>query len=349
MVASETNTNRRRLFKRNQHRHRVSTRVRGNTSCVKKIGTSTDKKNGFFGNRCGSFNFFFGIILNKIKQWYAALGTGFLLILQFNCAGHFLGNASGTAARKQLEAVRSFAIVYKKAPLEELTGFDLLILDPDAYDSAAFGGLTRRGKIVLGYLNVGEVETYRWYASEVPPNWVLKANPNWPHHNFVNVKKRGWRKLVVQKIARRILQKGAQGFFLDSVDLASPARNPHLKSAMVKLIRQLHGRYPTKFLLLNNGQFLLPEVASAVSGLAVENVFTEPEEQTVRHRPAGQVRRILENLKSLKEKYRLPIFLVDYFPQNGEVSVADWEAIARTYGMVLYVGDTLLQRVSPPF
>lgn len=278
------------------------------------------------------------------KVWLLFLG-GLFLAVTSNCTNRLESRRLVEEKTNPLGAVRSFAVIYRKVPLTKIGKFDLLILDPDAYTAADFTRLRRQGKIVLGYLNLGEVEAFRWYAPRVPESWLLGPNPDWPEHRFVNVKKKGWRKLVTQQIVPRIFQKGAQGLFLDSVDLASPARQPELQSAMVKLIRQLHRRFPDKLLIINNGQFLLPRVATAVSGLAAENVFTEPGSTSVTLRSVDEVMRIVHTLAELKHRFQLPVFVVDYVPESGNAPVHDWAIIARHYGLILYVGDPLLQRV----
>ena len=290
-----------------------------------------------------SFNFTNLSTMTKTRRLAFCLG---IFLIFVHCAGHFENRVPLPKMRAELGAVRSFAVIYKKVPLGELTPFDLLILDPDAYTRADFEELKAEGKILLGYLNVGEVESYRWYAGQVPKKWLLGVNPKWPEHRFVNVKKRGWRKLLIRKVAPRIFQRGADGLFLDSVDLASPGRRPKLRGAMVRLIRELHQKFPEKFLVLNNGQFLLRDVAEATSALAVENVFTKSDENGRVLRPAGEVSDILQNLQNLKKQFQLPVFVVDYLPPEGRTVVEDWYAIAHRYGLKLYVGDAFLQHVS---
>ncbi len=282
------------------------------------------------------------------KKERLVFGLGIFLLF-VHCAGHFQDRAPAEKMRHELEAVHSFAVIYKKVPLDELRPFDLLILDPDAYTQADFDRLKNQGKIVLAYLNVGELESYRWYAKRVPEKWLLGANPDWPEHRFVNVKKGGWRALLIREVAPHIFQKGAEGLFLDSVDLASPERYPRFRPAMAKLVRYLHEKFPQKFLVLNNGQFLFPDVAEATSALAVENVFTKSQKSGRTLRPAGEVSSILKNLQQLKAKFQLPVFVVDYFPPEGHAVVEDWYSIAHRYGLKLYVGDTYLRHISTAF
>lgn len=281
------------------------------------------------------------------KKWWVLAACVFGFVgMYVGCAPSVFHSGHKIQARPGLENVRSFAISYKKVPLSDFSSFDLIVLDPDAYSERDIHQLEKQGKIVLAYLNVGELETFRWYKTLVPDKWILEQNPEWPDHYFLDVRKRGWRRLLLNKIVPRVFWKGAQGLFLDSVDLAAPERYPELRGAMIHLIKSLRKKFPEKFLVLNNGQFFLQQVAENVNGLAVENVLTNPQGEKSPHvRSTGDVWEILKKLQKIKKKYRIPVFVVDYFPAREEVNVSDWYRLCREYGLVLYVGDYRFQRI----
>ncbi len=282
----------------------------------------------------------------KGKWWIPGACVLSFVAMYVGCAPSVFHLGRQTQARPGLEDIRSFAISYKKVPLSYFSSFDLVILDLDAYSARDIHRLEKKGKIVLAYLNVGELETFRWYKPLVPDKWILEQNPEWPEHYFVDVRKRGWRRLLLNKIVPRILRKSVQGLFLDSVDLAASERHPGLRGAMIHVIKSLHKKFPEEFLVLNNGQFLLQQVAEDVNALAVENVFTDPQGEKSSHlRTAGDVWETLQKLQKMKRKYRMPVFVVDYFPANEEVNVSDWYRLCREYGLILYVGDYRFQKI----
>ena len=51
-------------------------------------------------------------------------------------------------------------------------------------------------------------------------SWTLADNPNWPGHTFVDARETGWQELVRTTAVRRALGIGADGVFLDMLDVA---------------------------------------------------------------------------------------------------------------------------------
>ena len=89
----------------------------------------------------------------------------------------------------------------------------LVIADPD---SLAPEFLIKSSNILfIGYLSVGEVESYRWYWQTVKGKpWILDHNPHWPGSRYVDVRAQEWQELLLSREIPRILEKGYQGVFL---------------------------------------------------------------------------------------------------------------------------------------
>ena len=273
----------------------------------------------------------------------ALFGMG-LLMLRCSCIRQI--DRLSLPALKGLEQIRSFVIVYSKVPLFQLQPFDLVILEGDLYSREEIVSLRLQHKIVLAYLNIGEVETYRPYADQIPPKWLIGPNPDWPDHYFINPTEKGWRKLLKHEVIPPLLDKGVQGFLLDSVDLASSGRYPKFKRAMVQLIRWLHQCCPETYLILNNGQFLLDKVANQVHGLLIEEVFTVVDEDGQYHsRSVNEQFALLNRIRAIKERWNIPIFVVDYFPTNDSLNCKEIQQISRRYGFIYYLTTQHAERI----
>src|ERR1700752_256390 len=104
----------------------------------------------------------------------------------------------------QAQQVRWVCYYADSAPLSTLSKFDLFVFDSDAHPAIA--PLKERGKTVVGYLSIGEVNSTRAYFSEVKAQTlVLSKNKNWKDSLFVDVRNPLWTQRVVEQLVPKIL------------------------------------------------------------------------------------------------------------------------------------------------
>src|SRR5262245_38600002 len=115
---------------------------------------------------------------------------------------------AGTA---HLDAQTRWAAYYSNsAPIPEFDGFSLLVLDSDHHPALQY--LLGQGKMLLGYLSVGEVERNRSYFAAVrSENILLQENRNWAGSYFVDVRDPRWSKRVLEELIPQILKSGFGG------------------------------------------------------------------------------------------------------------------------------------------
>ena len=223
------------------------------------------------------------------------------------------------AHANSLSQVHSWAVFYgDSAPLKNLQKPDLLVLEPDQpWDPTT---IRRPGQIILAYLSLGEVNHSRRYYPELAEatGSLLGKDPNWPEASLVDPRSSVWRSMVLDRIAPSLFALGYDGFFLDTLDVGSylqaKGKYPGADRAMAKLVLGLKQRFPQAILLSNGGLSLLPETAKALSGLAVESVFTDyqfkPAKYREREARAALARQ--EELGALGTRYGLPVFVIEY-------------------------------------
>ena len=247
-----------------------------------------------------------------------------------------------------LEHVQTFAVVYRHVVPDRLLPFDMVILEAEHYRADEIERLRRAGKIVIGYVNVGEIEAYRTFADQVPERWKLADNQHWPGHTFINPGWRGWRNLLQEHVLDRMREKGFHGLFLDSVDLAAPWRFPKTRRDMVKLIRWIHQQYPEMLLILNNGLFLLDDLVDSVHGVLIEELFfTVDQEGRYDVRPTNDRIMLLKDILRAKTRWNLPVFLVDYCPAPPPQICRDIKRMSSLLGLPHFVTDYHLTRLYP--
>ena len=241
--------------------------------------------------------------------------------------------------RAALASARSFLPVLS-APAEHdlLADADVVILDPDPYTAADLAALRREGVLSLGYVNIGEAETWRSFYDDVDRAWILGANPVWEGHEFVDAREEGWQSLVVERVAGAVVQKEFDGLFLDMADVASPGVHPETREGIEALILRLRATYPTHLLVMNRGLFLLDAVEPALDGLVVEGVFSRHNFETNRtEKTARETRdRLVAALGGFRARTGGAALVIDYADTDALRRYA--QAAARREGLTAFIG-----------
>jgi len=213
--------------------------------------------------------------------------------------------------------------------------------------------LKRQGGTLLGYINIGEVETYRRHFQELDTTLLIKKNPNWEGHYYVRVNDPQWENFVVERIAPPILSKGFHGLFLDMVDVASPWLYPEFEPGIIEIIKRLRKEYPDIIIVMNAGTFLASKVAHDIDAILVESVFHTYDFSGKRYLPQTEpaILSRVQELSALQDSLDLPILTIDYVEPSDTVASYRAAYASRTFGFIPFISrialDTLLIQPSP--
>ena len=247
--------------------------------------------------------------------------------------------------RAALVSARSFLpVLSAPAGHDLLAGEEVVILDPDPYTADDIAALRREGVLSLGYVNIGEAETWRSFYDDVDRSWILGINPVWEGHEFVDAREEGWQSLVVDRVAGSVVAKEFDGLFLDMADVASPGVHPETREGMEALILRLRATYPTHLLVMNRGLFLLDAVEPALDGLVVEGVFSRHDfktDRTIKTEPEAR-RRLVAALDGFRERTGGAALVIDY--ADTDVLRRYAQSGARREGFTTFIGSVELGR-----
>lgn len=221
------------------------------------------------------------------------------------------------------------------APFSTLSKFDLLIFDSDSHPALA--PLKERGKTVIGYISIGEVNSTRSYYNDVKAqNLVLQENKNWPGSFFIDVRNPLWTRRVIEELIPKIIQKGFNGIFLDTIDNApyleetDRQRYRGMADAMVTLIKTIRRNFPTIKIVANRGFDILPKFEGAIDMVLGESIVPE------------QVR-LLQDLK--RRRPNVTILTLDYINPSDRNAVIQAYRRQRANGFSPYVSTRELNMV----
>jgi uncharacterized protein (TIGR01370 family) len=245
---------------------------------------------------------------------YSVLAPVLLGLLLLSGCSPFTNTEAEPELPPRIKAVESFAVYFSNPWRDTLTTFDLVVLDPDNRSTKEIQQLRKQGTLPIAYVNLGEAESYRYFFDQINSDWLLGPNPNWPNHYYVDARKAGWRRLLLNTVIPNIMDKGFQGLFFDMVDTALPGLYPETKPGMIRLIEDIRQAYPDDLLIMNNGLFLVDEVHPSLDALIVENVFTRYDFDANRYVKTAQPERdrLVKQLHEHRKNYGLRPFLLNY-------------------------------------
>ncbi len=272
----------------------------------------------------------------------------FLAMLWFGCAAK--NRKLTELTDKSLE---NWVCVYSEhASPDEIRKFDLAVLDSDAHPDLT--ALRNEGTILLGYVSLAEAGEYRWFWPRLAgKEWLVAKNPNWDSW-MIDVRSQEWQQIVLNEIIPRVIGKGFNGLFLDTIDTAEylekwhPGEKvPGAQAGLIELVKQIRKKYPHIYLVANRGFSMLDQLGPYLDGLVAESVFTTVdfgEHRTVM-RPKNQYESNLIQLRAARKKFKLLVFTLDYVDAGLERQIPDIIAMARAEGFLPFISTPQLDTV----
>lgn len=240
----------------------------------------------------------------------------------------------------------AFYVDYSARPNpDHLLAYDLSIIHPTAEADLAAG--QRLGNRYLAYLSVVEIAADAPYRQEALTAGItpLMKNPLW-NSDLADPADPKWRAFVIEKLARPAIERGFDGFLLDTVDSLrlidslAPDRAAAAREGLITLIRELRREFPGKELVMNRGFDLAGELGGkAIDGVLVESVFQTFDAKTRAFQPvAPELSRTLVDEIAKITRTGLPVYAVDYLPKQAAPElVAEAAAQIRGIGAVPFL------------
>lgn len=262
----------------------------------------------------------------------------------------------GTFGANAQPAPMPWAVYYAAAlPPSAFYGYDLVVFEPERHPPIE--PLIDRGKKVIGYLSLGEVNEGRAYFAEVKAEGLLRQeNQNWKGSYFVDVRDLRWTKRAVEDLVPDILRRGFQGIFIDTLDnpghleRTDPRVNAGMTEAAVRLVRTLRRNFPRMIIVLNRGYELLPSVERDIDMVLGESVYADYDFAEKKYGRVDEptYRQQVEILQAAARRQpKLKILTLDYWDPNDPKGIADIYRVQAANGFSPYVATVELDELIP--
>lgn len=267
-----------------------------------------------------------------------------------------LAGAALPSGREAAAGPLRWAVYYSdKEPPRAFSPYSLLVLDSRYHPPLQ--PLKDRGKTLLGYISLGEVEQHRPWFERVK-GWGILAdeNPNWPGSFYVDVRDRRWVKLVIEELVPALLHDGFNGIFLDTLDnpphleRTDPVRWAGMTEGAWRLVRGIRANWPHIRIMQNRAYEILPQTATAISDALGESVYAgwDFAEKKPHIQSEEDYRFQVEALKAAQGlNPRLNLFSLDYWDPADAEGMRAIYARQRANGFSPYVATVELDRLVP--
>ena len=173
-------------------------------------------------------------------------------------------------------------------------------LDPGLgnFSTTDVATLKNGGKnLVLSYLNIGSCESFRTYWTTVPSGFVscnantsaqLGSYSGYANETWMNPANTDYQNLIVNYVAPRLVAQGADGFFLDNMEIVehgTATRNGPCDASCAQggldIVRLLRAKYPSLVIVMQNATSTVTRLgttggvsfASLLDGISHESVY----------------------------------------------------------------------------
>lgn len=211
--------------------------------------------------------------------------------------------------------------------------------------------------MLLGYVSLGELNTSSPFAQFLRDRDMLVAeNPNWPGSVSIDLRYPGWHQYILTEIVPRLIAKGFDGLFLDTLDSAlhletlDAARFAGMTAAALELIGEIRRAYPDMPIMMNRAYALLPDVNVHIDAVLTESLVTTYDfvERRYKWVDDATFAHHLELLQPAQRGARaLPVYSLDYWDRSDVDAIATIYARQRALGHNPYVATILLDQLVP--
>jgi len=120
--------------------------------------------------------------------------------------------------------------------IAKLNEYRTIVLDAQNISKKSIKKLRKTGHTVYSYINLGSVENYRDYYKDYE-DITLDEYENWEDERWVDVSKKKWQDFLSKTLARKLVNKGIDGFFVDNVDVYYQYHNDDIFNGVTTILK----------------------------------------------------------------------------------------------------------------
>ncbi len=223
--------------------------------------------------------------------------------------------------------------------------FDLVVVDGQEAKPSQIAAIQSNGSLVLGYLSVGTIESYRpWY--DAAKRYRLESWKDWQGEWFARVSAPGFRHLISRQIAPGMLDKGFDGLFLDNTDMIYDHRGQTAgMRRLIATLGEMRERRGTLLFAQNGAETIGPSLRY-LDGWNREDVSWTYDFNHHEYRRQGDgARRAAQDELTEIAARGLLVSAIDYTAPGDDAADAESIANACAVGALPFASNISLRRI----
>ncbi len=175
----------------------------------------------------------------------------------------------------------------------DLWVMDMGVSKTENFTSTQINILKANDKKIIGYMSIGEAESYRYYFATMPASLKGEVNTKWSQNYTVHFWEKPWQDIFISSdgpsgkaYLDRLMDAAFDGVFLDVIDAYERfndqgAKAIEMANFIIRISQKAKARNKHFVIILQNGlqiRRLLPNpgpLLDAIDGVNIENAFFE--------------------------------------------------------------------------
>lgn len=203
--------------------------------------------------------------------------------------------------------------------IEKLYDYEKVVIDAAYFSKAQIDALHEKGVTVYSYINLGSIEDFRDYYKDFV-NITLSDYENWPEERWIDVSNKKWQDFFVHTMAKDLVDKGIDGFFIDNVDIYYLYHTEAMYNGIKETLLDLKKTYNNVPIIINGGYEFIEtsleknfDLTTALDGINQESVFAaiDFENDRLTKNTMEERTQLLDYFKRVHAK-NVDIYIIEY-------------------------------------
>lgn len=245
--------------------------------------------------------------------------------------------------KEKFRLAENYALYYGYGNVEQLTRFDVMIVEGTGFNERQFQDLKASKKIVITYISVMEVHPNEAIFHELSEDDFLFVDGEQLRNeafgtNLVNLQSKKWIDHLLGKAHHLLTELEADGLFLDTIgNIEWPSIPLSIQqkqlNAAINFLHVLKMLYAEHLIIQNNGlEMVSMGTAPYIDGICWENPqFSLPECK-------DWTDKMVQRLSFLRNEYQLKVFLLlEETPEKKRKAYSSVKEVATNNDFLLYI------------
>lgn len=245
--------------------------------------------------------------------------------------------------RKLFKSVNNYAVYYGHGREDELSKFDMVIVEPKGHKGDAVKKLSHSGTMVIAYVSVMEIAEHDLFFKLLKEEDFLKYHGktmmNYDFNTYMlDMGSKNWSSLLIHHIGNLIYNGGYHGIFLDTIgdieriDL-SQSKIDYLLTSAINLVSNIRKNFQDIVIIQNNGLDIIYQyTAHIIDGICWEN---PPVLKIESHSWVRETEKLLHNLQ-IKQSLKVMVVAEHKKNESNSDYIKDVKKLADRNSFLFY-------------